>query len=207
MATPLPFSGKREETEMFINSCRLYMSARSSEFYNEQAKVYWILSFMQTGTAQNWRNFIASHIAQGRINYVTVEQFLAEIEKKFGDMDKRTTSSLKLRMMVQGDKHADEHVQEFEKAAMDADYDGYPLIVEFKHSLNPSLRKRLTELRPMPTTIMDWYKEAVIMDRQWRVAKAEDAFYNKVNTGTSARKFPQTNNNNRQQSTSGLTYS
>ena len=85
MAIPLPFSGKREETETFINSCHLYMSARPSEFYDEQAKVYWILSFMQSGTAQNWRNFIASHITQGRINYVTVEQFLTEIEKKFGE--------------------------------------------------------------------------------------------------------------------------
>ena len=38
-------------------------------------------------------------------------------------------------------------------------------------------------------------QRAVIMDRQWRVAKAEDAFYNKVNTpGTSVRKNPQTNN-------------
>ena len=47
----------------------------------------------------------------------------------------------------------------------------------------------------MPVTITDWYKEAVIMDRKWRVAKAEDAFYNKVNTpGMSVRKNPQTNN-------------
>ena len=56
----------------------------------------------------------------------------------------------------------------------------------------------------MPVTIMDWYKEAVIMDRQWRVAKAEDAFYNKVNTpGMSVRKNPQTNNYG--QSNSGQT--
>ena len=33
------------------------------------------------------------------------------------------------------------------------------------------------------------------MDRQWRIAKAEDAFYNKVNTpGTTVRKNPQSNN-------------
>ena len=37
--------------------------------------------------------------------------------------------------MTQGDKHADEYVQDFEKVAINADYDGYPLIVEFKHSL------------------------------------------------------------------------
>ena len=52
MAVPLPFSGKREETETFINSCRLYMSARPSEFYDEQAKVYWVLSFRRKGGGQ-----------------------------------------------------------------------------------------------------------------------------------------------------------
>ena len=48
--------------------------------------------------------------------------------------------------MIQGNKHADEHVQDFEKVAMDADYDRYPLIVKFKCSLNPALCKQLTEL-------------------------------------------------------------
>ena len=61
----------------------------------------------------------------------------------------------------------------------------------------------------MPIMIMDWYREVVILDRQFRVAKAEDTFFNKVNTGTSVRKFPQTNNNNgqQQQSSSGQMYS
>ena len=66
--------------------------------------------------------------------------------------------------MVQEDKHADEHVQDFKKAAMDADYDRYPLIVEFKRSLDPALQKQLMELQPMPVTIMDWYREAVTLD-------------------------------------------
>ena len=53
---------------------------------------------------------------------------------------------------------------------------------------------------------MDWYREAVTLDQQFRVAKAEDAFFNKVNTGMSARRFSQTNNNNGQQQQSGQTY-
>ena len=58
----------------------------------------------------------------------------------------------------------------------------------------------------MPITILDWYREVVILDQQFRVAKAEDAFFNKVNTEMSARKFPQTNNNNGQQSNSEQMY-
>ena len=40
--------------------------------------------------------------------------------------------SLKIRTMMQGDKMVDKHVQDFEKAALEAEYKGFPLIVEFK---------------------------------------------------------------------------
>ena len=57
---------------------------------------------------------------------------MQEIESKFGEEDKHTTMSLKICMMQQGEKHADEHVQEFQRAALEAGYEGYPLVVEFK---------------------------------------------------------------------------
>ena len=57
---------------------------------------------------------------------------LQEIDQKFGDMDKRTTQFLKIHTMQQEDKPVDEHIQDFEKAALEAGYDGYLLVVEFK---------------------------------------------------------------------------
>ena len=110
-----------------------------------------------------------------------------EIESKFGEEDKRTTMSLKICTMVQGEKHADEHVQEFQRAALEAGYEGYPLVVEFKRSLNAGLRRQLQNLRPQPITIGQWYKEAITVDRQWRVAKAEEAFYNRANSSTAKK--------------------
>ena len=68
--------------------------------------------------------------------------------------------------MMQGNKTVDEHVQDFEKAALKAGYEGFPLIVEFKRSLHPALRKRLSEIRPQPTTIQEWYNESIVIDRQ-----------------------------------------
>jgi len=54
-------------------------------------------------------------------------------------MDKRTTQSLKIRTIQQGDRSADKHIQEFEKAALETGYKGYLLVVEFKYSLNSVL--------------------------------------------------------------------
>ena len=64
---------------------------------------------------------------------------LQEIQHQFSDTDKWATMSLKVRTMMQGDKTADEHIQDFEKAALEAGYEGFLLIVEFKQSLHPAL--------------------------------------------------------------------
>ena len=60
----------------------------------------------------------------------------------------------------------DKHVQNFEKAALEAGYEGFPLIMEFKWSLHPVLRKHLLEIRPQPVTIEQWYNKAITIDRQ-----------------------------------------
>ena len=33
----------------------------------------------------------------------------------------------------------------------------------------------------MPVTIGQWYDKAIMMDRQWEVARTEESFYGKVN--------------------------
>ena len=63
--------------------------------------------------------------------------------------------------------------------------------MEFKRSIHPALRKQLSEIRPQPGTIQEWYNEAITIDRQWRIMKAKEAFYGKANQGRSVRKPPQ----------------
>jgi len=134
-------------------------------------------------------DYIVTLMYKGQQSFSTSDELLKEIDRKFGDMDKRTMQSLKIRTIQQGDKSADKHVQEFENAALEAGYEGYSLVVEFKHLLNAGLWRRLTELQPMLMIIEQWYDEAITMDRQWKVAKTEEAFYRKVNR--TVRKPPQ----------------
>ena len=54
--------------------------------------------------------------------------------------------SLKIQTMMRGDRTAEEHVQDFKKAALEAGYEGFSLIVEFKRSIHPALRKCLSEI-------------------------------------------------------------
>ena len=161
----------------------MYTNGQKSEFPDEDAKIYWILSYMTVGAAKTWRDYIVSLMYQNQHSFSTGDKLLQEINWKFSDMDKCTIQSLKIRTIQQGDKPADEHIQDFEKAVLGAGYaNGYPLVVEFKRSLNPGLNWRhLTKLQLMPVAIEQWYNEAIKMDCQWHVARAEEAFYRKVN--------------------------
>ena len=183
IVSPLPFSGKQEDTETFIHSCILYINGCPSEFGTKQNKVTWILSHMQIGSAWAWCEYIMAQIFKKTLWYNTADELLQEIQQRFSDMDKHATMFLKIHTMMQGDKSADEHVQDFEKAALEAGYEGFPLIVEFKRSLHLALRKRLSEIRPQPVTIQEWYNEAITIDRQWRISKAEEAFYRHRRSG------------------------
>ena len=62
IAAPLPFDGKRENTESFLNSCSLYISARPSEFQSEDVKMHWMMSYMQSGSARLWCDYIMAQV-------------------------------------------------------------------------------------------------------------------------------------------------
>ena len=96
IATPLPFDGKRENTESFLNSCSLYISARPSEFQSEDAKMHWIMLYMQSGSARLWRDYIMAQVRSGVKQFSSAHDLMNEIESKFGEEDKQTTMSLKL---------------------------------------------------------------------------------------------------------------
>ena len=75
---------------------------------------------------------------------------------------------------------ADEHVLAFRKAAQSSSYGGEALIEEFKRLLNSRLHKCISNLDNVPETINGWYKQAMCLDRQWRRAKQEADYYNRM---------------------------
>ena len=99
------------------------MNGQKSEFPNEDAK---ILFYMNISVAKTWRDYIVSLMYYNQ-HFSSGDELLQEIDQKFDDTDKCTTQSLKIRTMQQEDKPADKHIQDFEKAALEAGYDGYPL--------------------------------------------------------------------------------
>ncbi len=178
VAKPPVFSGKMEEVDAFIAGCQLYIQLKMRG-KDDMDKIYWVLSYMQAGYAQDWReNMLAKYEDFMDENKPeTVDGLFQLIRKDFGDLDEVATKIGKLRTMNQNKLTCDEHVQHFKKTARGTGYEGRALIEEFKRSLNAPLRKRILEGDTTPTTILGWFERATRLDRQWRQAKVEERYY------------------------------
>jgi len=47
------------------------------------------------------------------------------------------------------------------------------LIEEFKRGINGAIRKKLIEIKSQSSSIEQWYKRAMALDRNWRESKRE----------------------------------
>jgi len=56
----------------------------------------------------------------------------------------------------------------------ESSYERRPLIEEFKRGLNEAIKRKLTKAKELPTTIGEWQKRVVRLDRNQRQRRAEE---------------------------------
>ncbi|PFH44927.1 hypothetical protein AMATHDRAFT_114560, partial [Amanita thiersii Skay4041] len=178
MATPPIYDGSMATCEGFINSCRLYMSAKPQEFPSLRIKITWVLGFMQTGMAQMFRDHFLVYMATPEF-HMQYEQSTEpdQIEhlqyKAFGDPNKQATAIQEVTTIKQGSRSAEEHVQLFKQSYMRSGYGETAGIHKFKRSLNSPLLDKCMAVPELPVTLEKWYELVIRLDRQWRQAVAE----------------------------------
>ena len=133
-----------------------------------------MLSYVQEGSADVWKENVLEELEAGELEFKTVGEFLAEIKKEFGGGEKESVKAAELRKLEQEGKMIEEFVQEFKRAARESGYKGRPLVEEFKRGMNRAIRRKLMEAEYQPGSIKQWYKRAIALDRNWRESKREE---------------------------------
>ena len=110
----------------------------------------------------------------GELEFKTVGEFLAEIKKEFGGGEEESVKAVELRKLEQGGRTMEEFVQEFKRAVRGSGYKGRPLVKEFKRGMNGGIRRKLMEAENQPSSIKQWYKRAMALDRNWRESRREE---------------------------------
>jgi len=139
-----------------------------------EGQVQWILSYVQGGTADVWKENVMEELEAGEIEYETAEEFLMNLKKEFGKGEEEAVKAVELRKLEQGGKTMEEFVQEFKRAARESGYEGRPLVEEFKRGMNGGIRRKLMQAENPPASIEQWYRRAMALDRNWRESRREE---------------------------------
>jgi len=148
VAKPAIFNGEVGRVGGFVTACRLYLRIKMREATVEE-QVFWILSHVQGGTADIWKENVIEELEVGEIEYEMAEEFLTVLKKEFGGGEEEAVKAAELRKMEQRGKTMEEFVQEFKRAARGSGYKG----------------RKLMEVENPPTSIEQWYKRAMALDR------------------------------------------
>ena len=152
VATPAIFNGETGRVGGFVTACRLYLRMKMREAMVEE-QVFWVLSHVQGGSADVWKENVLEELEAGEMEYKTAEEFLTTLKKEFGGGEEESVKVAELRKMEQGGKTMEEFVQEFKRAARGSGYEGRPLVEEFKRGMNGGIRRKLIEAENPPTSI------------------------------------------------------
>ena len=112
-----------------------------------EEQVQWILSYVQGGSVDIWKENMIEELKTGKMEYKTVEEFLISLKKEFGSGEGESVTVAELRKLKQGERTMEEFVQEFKRAARGSGYEGRPLVEEFKRGMNGAIRRKLMETR------------------------------------------------------------
>jgi len=182
VAKPAIFNGETGKVGGFIMACRLYLKMKMRGT-SVKEQVQWVLSYVQGGSADVWKENVMEELESGEIEYETAEEFFTNLRKEFGGGEEESVKAAELRKLEQGGKTMEEFVQEFKRAARGSGYEGRPLVEEFKRGMNGGIRRKLMEVENPPTSIENWYRRATALDRNWRESRREEERLRKKEVG------------------------
>ena len=170
LCKPTPFHGDRKQISTFIQECKVYLSVNRAVYTTDEAKIAFILSYMNDKEAKKWKDTylrsITDEITED-INFPTYTIFISLLKKHFKAYDRERQGVYKLNTIKQGNRPVEELVTEFTlyvaEAGLTSDTNAEQvmLIEKFRLALNPSLAKRIIFGEKIPKTLEGWYEKAI----------------------------------------------
>ena len=173
VAKPAIFNGEAGRVGGFISACKIYIRNKLRG-ETVEGQVQWVLSYVQGGSADVWKENLIEELESGEMEYESIEEFFTSLKKEFGGEEEEFVKAAELRKLEQEGRMMEEFIQEFKRVARGSEYEGRPLIEEFKRGMSGGIRRKLMKVENPPVSIEQWYKRATALDRNWRESRRKE---------------------------------
>jgi len=103
------FSRKIEEVSAFVNVAHLYIRMKMTEEV-AATQVVWVLSYVQGGIAEAWKDNLLDELAKEESEVESVEQLFTKIRNDSGETSEEERKIEQPRTIEQGGRTCDEYV-------------------------------------------------------------------------------------------------
>jgi len=103
------FSRKMEEVSAFVNAAHLYIRMKMTEEV-AATQVVWVLSYVQGGIAEAWKDNLLDELAKEESEVESVEQLFTKIRNDSGETSEEERKIEQPRTIEQGGRTCDEYV-------------------------------------------------------------------------------------------------
>ena len=165
----IPFSGKRNALEKFIDNLRLHFIL--NKIKDDEEKVVFALTYIEGGDADSWKAAFLKNVYKddGTINFGTWPNLVKELRDNFKPYDLKGDALDKINKLRQGNTSIEDHVAKFKVLLADSGVaaDSPAALDYFQKSLRVPLLKRIMDLAEVPTELTKWYEWALKLDANY----------------------------------------
>ena len=175
---PEPFDGTAETAETWISAVQAYLGINEHVYNNAHKQIAFALSLMKNGQPAEWAadlrrqavELVYSEEDERMIGkgYGTWDDFIANFRKTFDYADGPMIAMNKL-LCLQQTSTIEDYNTAFRNLAYRAGIrEDRSLILQYQRGLKKPLLTDIYRMRPLPSTIQEWYAAASQSESQWK---------------------------------------